>query len=204
MNVYSNKYQEKITKIYEEYREIVFPLVSFLETIDAEFPIEILNEIRSIFSHFSRAYNINSTDKEISNNLIKAENHLKRAILDCYKYGCLSLFDFYENFRKEYNFADLSNIDNGDFLSTITKNFADAKNKLLEAKKSEKIFNDSDDIYKYFEEAFLLFLENYNIINSKINIIHRVSKKAKWSFFWAKFGFWISLILTILSLIFAL
>ena len=88
-----------------------------MEANDAEFPIEILNEVRSIFSHFSRVYDDSVTDDEIDCELSKAESHLKRAILDCYKYNCISLYDFYNRFRTEYNFADLSLIDNGDFLA---------------------------------------------------------------------------------------
>lgn len=99
-----------------------------MEANDAEFPIEILNEIRAIFTHFSRIYDESVSDEEISSEIKKAEGHLNRAILDCYKYNCVSLYDFYNQFRKEYKFADLSCIDNGDFLTHITKNFAKQKN----------------------------------------------------------------------------
>ena len=203
MKVFNIIHQERISKIFDEYKKTVFPLVAFLEANDAEFPIEILNEIRSVFSHFSRIYDDSLSDEEISSELTKAESHLKRAILDGYKYNCVSLYDFYSKFRKEYQFADLSVIDNGDFLSQITKNFAEGKRLLFEAKKSERQNKHNEDLYKEFESAFDLFLKNFNLINSKIEIVHRVSKKARWSRFWGTFGFWISLILTVVGIVLA-
>lgn len=176
-------------------------MVAFLEANDAEYPVEILNEIRAIFTHFSRTYDESASEEEISSEIKKAEGHLKRAILDCYKYNCVSLYDFYNQFRKEYKFADLSCIDNGDFLTNITQNFAKAKKRLLNAKISERKNKDKEDLYAEYESAFDLFLKNFNLINSKIGIIHRVSKKAKWSKFWGTFGFWISLALAVFGIL---
>ena len=155
MKVSNPVYQQKISDIYAEYKKTVSPLVAFLEANDAEFPVEILNEIRAIFTHFSRTYDESVSDDEISSEIKKAEGHLKRAILDCYKYNCVSLYDFYSQFRKEYKFADLSCIDNGDFLTHITQNFAEAKKQLLEAKISERKNKDKEDLYAEYETAVL-------------------------------------------------
>lgn len=87
MKIESSVHQKRIKNIYDEYKNTVFPLVAFLEANDAEFPIEILNEVRSIFSHFSRVYDDSVTDDEIDCELSKAESHLKRAILD-FTYPC--------------------------------------------------------------------------------------------------------------------
>lgn len=201
MKIESSVHQKRIKNIYDEYKNTVFPLVAFLEANDAEFPIEILNEVRSIFSHFSRVYDDSVTDDEIDCELSKAESHLKRAILDCYKYNCISLYDFYNRFRTEYKFADLSLIDNGDFLAKITQNFAEGKRLLFEAKKSERKNKHSEDLYREFEAAFDLFLKNFNLINSKIGLVHKVSKKTRWTRFWGTFGFWISLTLTVAGII---
>lgn len=46
MKTVASVHQQRISAIYDEYRSTVFPLVAFLEANDAEFPIEILNEIR--------------------------------------------------------------------------------------------------------------------------------------------------------------
>ncbi len=200
MKVSNSVYQQKISDIYAEYKKTVSPLIAFLEVNDAEFPVEILNEIRAIFTHFSRTYDEAANEEEISSEIKKAEGHLKRAILDCYKYNCVSLYDFYNQFRREYKFADLSCIDNGDFLAHITENFAETKKRLLNAKISERKNKNKEDLYAEYEAAFDLFLKNFNLINSKIGLVHKVSKKARWSRFWGTFGFWISLELAVFSI----
>ncbi len=204
MKILSEAHQLRISKIYGQYRNVVCPLVAFIESIDAKFPITILNEIRSIFSHFSRAYEDSMDDEEIAMELTKAENHLKRAVLDCYKFGSLSLMDFYDGFRAEYRFADLAQIDNGDFLSKITQDFSNGQQRLLQAKMSERMGKPTDELYNEFEASFRLFLGVYNLVNERIGIVHRIAKKAKWTRFWGTFGFWISLGLAVAGIILAL
>ena len=103
MKISNPVYQQKISDIYAEYKKTVSPLVAFLEANDAEYPVEILNEIRAIFTHFSRAYDESASEEEISSEIKKAEGHLKRAILDCYKYNCVSLYDFIISLEKSIN-----------------------------------------------------------------------------------------------------
>ena len=50
----------RLAVIYETYLSIISPFIIQLETLDGEFPVEILNEIRSIFTHLARCY---STEK---------------------------------------------------------------------------------------------------------------------------------------------
>ena len=68
-------------EIYEQYQNIIAPYITELEVRDCEYPIEILNEIRSIFTHLSR-YKLQNNLDEIES----ANRHVKRAVLDCYKY----------------------------------------------------------------------------------------------------------------------
>ena len=94
-----------------------------------------MNEACSIFSHFARIYDEGAADSMISKDLSKTESYLKRAILDCYyKYNCISLYDFYDRFRKEYRFEDLSVIENREFLRQITQNFTEGQNFFLKQK----------------------------------------------------------------------
>ena len=79
----------RLSAIYETYLSVISPFIIQLEALDGEFPVEILNEIRSIFTHLARC---NSTEKEqiYEENIIKAERHVKRAVLDCFKYLCVA------------------------------------------------------------------------------------------------------------------
>lgn len=76
---------EKIVAIYDAYANVIAPFIVQLEALDGEFPVEILNEIRAIFTHISRC-SLAETEVIYQDNIAKAERHVKRAILDCHKY----------------------------------------------------------------------------------------------------------------------
>ena len=59
-------------KIYWQYQNIIAPFIAELEVRDNEYPIEIFNEIRSVFTHLSR-YKLQKSDKDI----LAAESHSK-------------------------------------------------------------------------------------------------------------------------------
>lgn len=69
---------------------------------------------------------------------------------------------------------------------------------------SERMGKTADELYNEFEASFRLFLGVYKLVNEKIGIVHRVSKKAKWTRFWGTFGFWISLGLAVVGIVLAL
>ena len=48
------KLEKEIDSIYDGYLKYIAPFVAQLEVLDGEFPIEILNEVRAIFTHFAR------------------------------------------------------------------------------------------------------------------------------------------------------
>ena len=81
-----NKAEQMEFEIYQTYQEVVAPLIITLEVYDTEYPIEVFNEIRSMFLHLSR-FRVQGDIKEVS----VCKRHLKRAILDCYKYLCVYL-----------------------------------------------------------------------------------------------------------------
>ena len=133
-----DKYHEEFAQIYNTYLKVVQPFIVQLEIMDTNFPIEILNEIRSIFQHFSKCYAY-PDPKNINKNISKANSHLKRAILDCYKYACLSFDDEYKAFLHKYRGVDLSGVNNGDFLKDLTSKRA----------KAVKLLNDANILKVY-------------------------------------------------------
>jgi len=137
-------------KIYWQYQNIITPFIAELEVRDNEYPIEIFNEIRSVFTHLSR-YKLQKSDKDIS----AAESHSKRAILDCYKYLCISMEEKVYGFRNEYKDIDLGLADNGKFLPELNRLELKAKKAFKEAKETEvKNEIDEDERYKLFEVAY--------------------------------------------------
>lgn len=141
--------QGREKEIYKKYQDIIAPYIIELEVRDSEFPIEIFNEIRSIFTHLSR-YKIQDSEDDLS----AAEGHLKRAILDCYKYLCISIAMSLHQFRQEYKDVDLHLVDNGEFLPKLDRLEREAQEAFAEAKKTEIAKGDDDKQKLLYENAY--------------------------------------------------
>lgn len=174
------KTSEKMeAEIYEQYQNIIAPYIAELEVRDGEYPIEILNEIRSIFTHLSRC--------KLQNNLNEIESanrHEKIAILDCYKYICISIAQTISEFRQYYIKVDLTLADNGKFLAKLNDLELIAKNAFKEAKKSEIKQESVEAKYKLYEKAYnevekfiedsneaILFASSHSKKSNRITII---------------------------------
>lgn len=83
-----NKYKDELNRLLSEYANIVNPLIVEYEVEKNEFPIEILNEVRAIIGHIVRA-TATKDEEEIAENIKKAHSHVKRAMLDGFKYLCV-------------------------------------------------------------------------------------------------------------------
>lgn len=172
-----------VTGIFNAYLKVISPFIVQLEVLDNKFPVEILNEIRAIFTHLARSA---TTDKPevYSKNITKAERHVKRAVLDCFKYLCYAYENKYKEFEKLYKNVDLSLIDNGNFLPELCKRRKQAVNLLNKAKEKEIDTENVDETFEDFENAYNAFADVYNFINDSYenlqNIKQRALKKAKY------------------------
>ena len=160
--------EHRIQELYKQYLDVVCPFIIELETEDGEFPVEILNEIRAITTHLAR-FSI-GTDAEISiKELSKAESHLKRAILDCFKYSCLSISMKHQKLRYDYRNADLHIIDNGTFLSNLNQLELAAKKSIKDAKRAEIDGNKTDDeLYSLYEIAYQNTSDMYSCLENSL------------------------------------
>ena len=177
--VYQVKYQEQISMIYEQYQNTVKPYVAQLEVMENEFPVEILNEVRSIMSHIAKCY---ETEYEniIEINIKKANSHMKRCILDSYKYLCLAYSDFYKEFIHTYRFTDLTVIDNGEFWSKLCETVAKAKQQLIAAKEKENMVEDVEEAYTEFENAYIEYHKIHQLIENSYEHLIKLKRKTFW------------------------
>jgi len=90
---------KRIRDICSNYIQVISPLVLKYEVLANNFPTEVLNEIRAVFTHFAK-YTLSDDPSIKGKNLTKAEGHIKRSILDCYKYLCMTYEDVYIDFGK--------------------------------------------------------------------------------------------------------
>ena len=127
---------EKVEQIYKRYYSTLNPLIQAYEVLAREFPIEIMNEIRAIFTHIARCHGRTCTDQEIDENIAKAERHMHRAVLDGFKYNCFAIQDWATKFKADYS-GVLEYVDNGEFLSEFISKELRAQNLFLTAKTQE-------------------------------------------------------------------
>lgn len=184
-NPKNESYNDRINKIYNSYLNTICPFIAAYERLENKFPVSILNEVRALTTHLAR---VSLSDKEsvIEDNIAKAERHIKRCILDCYKYLCMAYEHAYKSFENFYKNVDLSTVDNGDFLQKL----AALRNKSLSALEKAQILelkDDADDekIFNEYESAYNCYADTYNYINdSRINLTkakHRASRKTVFS-----------------------
>ena len=173
---------EKERKIHAYFQDTISPYIMELEVRDSEYPVEIMNEIRAIFTHLSR-YKLQASEKD----LLSAENHSKRAILDCYKYLCISIAEKIYRFRERYKNVDLKLANNGKFLPQLDILETKAKAAFKEAKFSEIKKLDDDEQYRLYESAYnayndldkyiedsqeaILFASSHSKTSNTINIV---------------------------------
>lgn len=153
----------KEREIYTKYQEIICPCIVELEVRDGEYPIEILNEIRAILTHLSR-FKLQNKESD----LFSADNHVKRAILDCYKYLCVSIAENITKFRQNYRKVDLKLANNGIFLPELDRLENQAKDAFKIAKLAEIKKTDEDKQYQLYECAY----NAYSIVDEYIEASH--------------------------------
>ena len=180
-NPNNESYNDRINEIYDSYLNTICPFIIAYERLENKFPISILNEIRALTTHLAR---VNLSDKEsaIEDNISKAERHIKRCTLDCYKYLCMAYEHAYKSFENLYKNVDLSTVDNGDFLQQLAAHRHQSLSALEKAQILElKDDTDDDDIFEEYESAYNYYAETYNYINgARINLTkakHRASRK---------------------------
>jgi len=162
--------QEQLCEIYLQYHNSIKGFVANLETLQNRFPVEILNEIRAVFSHIAKIYAFND-EAIIFENLEKARGHVKRAQLDAYKYLCYAFSKEYNDFRDMYKDVDLYSVNNGEFINQLRIFLADSKQKLSNARRLENEESDASVSYNAYEEAYLSYGALYNLINENMEHI---------------------------------
>lgn len=83
----------RIIALYKEYNMVIKPLIAELEARTERFPLPLFNEIRALHDHIVRCYSERISSNQVDSEIHKAERHVTRIMLDCYKCLNLSLHD---------------------------------------------------------------------------------------------------------------
>jgi len=160
-NIFSNK----LSELYNTYNEVIKPLIALYEAREEVFPIPLFNEIRAFNDHVARCYIISFSDDQINDELGRAERHINRIILDCYKYLNVSFHNEIMSFEKRTKHVDLTVLDNGLFYPKFLELRKNAVNLIRKAKRNESIkLNDS---FSDYQDAYNTYSELSDLINSR-------------------------------------
>ncbi|MEE0862858.1 MAG: hypothetical protein U0L79_07740 [Lachnospiraceae bacterium] len=168
--------QDELRDIYAQYHNSIKIFIGQLEVLQNKFPVEILNEIRAVFSHIAKIYVCENKDIAVKN-LAKAKGHIKRAQLDAFKYMCYAYSSYYNSFRELYKNVDLSYVNNGDFIVQLSQLYASAMKKAEKAREIESTTDDVIEAYNYYEEAYCEYAKLYNLVAENISIIGKLQQK---------------------------
>jgi hypothetical protein len=193
-------YASRVISIYNQYMNIISPMIDLLEVLDGEYPIEIMNEIRAVFTHLSRYYTNEENDIKVDN-VIKAEGHIKRAILDCFKYSCFAYSKHLLRFETRYKKIDLSLIDNGQFLDTYLKYERDAVELFKKARKTERNDPSSKNLFSEYQSASKAFDRLFELLDSVSEHAEKLKRKAVLNDYFTVAGFVVGIIGVILTVV---
>ncbi len=128
---------EKIAALYVNYNEVIRPLISEIEARQEIFPAPLFNEIRAFNDHIARCYLSGKKEVQINEEISKADGHINRITLDCFKYLDVFLFEKVKRFERNTRNIDISVLDNGAFYPDFCQLQKEAVKYVREAKKTE-------------------------------------------------------------------
>lgn len=155
----------RITALYQDYNTVIKPLIAEVEARTEQFPLPLFNEIRALHDHIARCYSDNISSQQIDSEIHKAERHVIRIMLDCYKCLNLSLHDAVLLFERQTKHIDLTVLQNGTFYTKYKSLRTKAIQTVRKAKSLEAL--DSYAALDTFQEAFNVYCDLENIIDTR-------------------------------------
>lgn len=154
--------EEKMSEILASYREAKLLEEDIYERNRNVLPDHFLNEIRAMFDHMARCYRDDATPERKNEEMRKAEGHLQRFILDCFKQIITILKDNISRVERETYSSEWLRIDNGDFWKFYISECQKGQAAEIEAKKLESV--DKDRALEQYQLSY----ESYRSIEQMI------------------------------------
>jgi hypothetical protein len=159
---------------YQCYWNAIKPLLAAIEIRYEKFPTPIYNEIRAFNDHVASCYINDFKDDE---QVKKAAVHIKRILLDCYKYLNVHYSDKINDFEKRSRNVDLTSVGDGEFYIVYKKKRQEVVKTLTNAKELER--QDFETSLEYYEKAFVTFQTIENHIDKNLVALNRAKAKYK-------------------------
>jgi hypothetical protein len=149
----------------EEFKEIMRAYfytksaIALCESRGSILTIQVFNEFRSAFDHYSRALTAEDQDKERKAHLRSVTGHIQRAFLDVTKLGCSTLMDSITRNQSKFNAATIGIAKNGDYAKTMAALIYDAEEKYYTAKIEETRLGDEASRNDTVRDLFFIALK---------------------------------------------
>lgn len=166
----NSKTIQRLTLSYARYNQVIKLLLADVEAKYEALPEQILNEIRAYNDHIARCFIEGTSQTEIDSEIKKADGHLLRTELDCFK--LLNVYMktiFVEKFGKKYKRVNLNNVDAGNFVVKYYNLTKKARNFVKEAKKKESY--EKEAALELFQKAYNTYSEIEDLITKNIRSI---------------------------------
>jgi hypothetical protein len=166
-----------LNQMFTLYREKVNSLICVYNSLTGTFPIGVMNELRDVMTHMTQSL-LYQEEEKVVQHLYKAQRHLKRAVVDAFKYVSMAYSDEYDAFLETYKNVDLSYIDNGELLPKLTRLNSEAEQLMIEAKMIESDIHEDDQMYAAYERCFNRYSELYDCMINAIEDADRLKLRA--------------------------
>lgn len=160
----------RIIALYQDYNTIIKPLIAEVEARTEQFPLPLFNEIRALHDHIARCYSDSITSTQRSSEIHKAERHVIRIMLDCYKCLNLSLHDEVLLFEKQTRHIDLTVLQNGIFYPKYKTLRMNAVQAVRKAKSLESL--DTNAALDAYQNSYNVYCELEEMIDSITPDLH--------------------------------
>lgn len=175
----------RIIALYNSYNTIIKPLIAEVEARTEQFPLPLFNEIRALHDHIARCYSDGFSAEQADTEIHKAERHVVRIMLDCYKCLNLSLHDAVLLFEKQTKHVDLTVLQDGTFYPKYKSLRTQAIQTVRKAKSLESM--DTDVALDMYQNAYNVYSDLELMLDSVATDIH-----------WARVRFTVRRILQVL------
>lgn len=170
-----NILHSSVKPLYKSYNEVIKPLIAEIEARGQTFPLPLFNEIRAFNDHIAQCFWDDFTLEMVDFEVHKAEGHVLRMVLDCYKVLILFLNDKVLGFEKQTNHIDLTVINNGVFYIEYRR-LKKASIEMVRKAKSDESRNNGQAIIE-FEKAYNLYTALGDLIDSNLFEVNWAKKK---------------------------
>lgn len=156
----------RIIALYKEYNMVIKPLIAELEARTEQFPLPLFNEIRALHDHIARCYSERISSNQVDSEIHKAERHVTRIMLDCYKCLNLSLHDEVLLFERQTKNVDLTVLQNGTFYPKYKTLRTKATKMVRKAKSLESL--DTQSALDTYQNSYNLYCDLENVIEEVV------------------------------------